>query len=240
LNKKAFPLILTLVIALMIALTGCGSSDDASESGDSSSSGKEKTIELMHLWPEGSSKQHNEIVKGIISEYEEANPGIKIETEILGNEQYKEKLKVLAASNELPDVGMTWAGGFLDPYVGGNMFAPLDDVIEADKFVPGTTEAYAVDGKTYGLPLELNITPVYYNKAKFEKYNLEVPETLDEMKEVVKTLRLCVICNEFKQYILKDKNTLWLFFKCSSCDAIIKIPRERNRAANKWEKEKWK
>ncbi|MHA1125216.1 MAG: hypothetical protein ACTSO7_04405 [Candidatus Heimdallarchaeota archaeon] len=63
---------------------------------------------------------------------------------------------------------------------------------------------------------------------------------LREAKEVVKTLRLCINCNEFKQYNLKDRNTLWLFFKCSSCDEIIKIPRDRNRAAKKWEKEKWK
>lgn len=57
-----------------------------------------------------------------------------------------------------------------------------------DSFVAGTTEAYAVDGKTYGLPLELNITPVYYNKEIFEKYNLEIPETYDQFLEVVKTL----------------------------------------------------
>ena len=63
---------------------------------------------------------------------------------------------------------------------------------------------------------------------------------IKEAKEEVKTLRLCAQCNEFKQYILKDKNTLWLFFKCNTCDEIIKIPRERNRAAKKWEKEKWK
>ena len=98
---------------------------------------------------------------------------------------------MLSASNELPDVGVTWAAGFLKPYVEGNLFAPVDDVLDGqlgDKFVAGTTEAYAIDGKTYALPLEFNIAPVYYNKAIFEQHNLEIPQTYEEFKTVVKTL----------------------------------------------------
>src|SRR5690625_6273634 len=146
----------------------------------------------MHLWPEGSSKQHNEIVSDIIVDFEEENPDVKIDLEVLSNEQYKDKLKVLSTSNELPDVGMTWAAGFLEPYVDGNKFAALDDILEGDLndlFVSGTTEAYAVEDTTYGLPLELNIVSVYYNKTIFEENNVEVPETYEEFKEVVTTLK---------------------------------------------------
>jgi len=190
LKKKAISMFFVLTMVLGLALTGCSSSSSG-DSSEGSSGGDKVTVKLMHLWPSGSSKQHNMIVNEIAAEYEEANPGVKIEQEILSNEQYKEKLKVLSASNELPDVGMTWAAGFLDPYVKGNKFAPLDDILEGglkDSFIAGTTEAYAVDGKTYGLPLELNIAPVYYNKKIFEKYNLEVPETYEDFKNVVKTL----------------------------------------------------
>ncbi len=188
-KKKAISIFFAITMIFGLALTGCSSS--SSGGADEGSSGGDVTVKLMHLWPSGSSKQHNMIVNEIAAEYEEANPGVKIEQEILSNEQYKEKLKVLSASNELPDVGMTWAAGFLDPYVKGNKFAPLDDILDGglkDSFISGTTEAYAIDGKTYGLPLELNIAPVYYNKKIFEKYNLEVPETHEEFKHVVKTL----------------------------------------------------
>ncbi|MCV9886392.1 extracellular solute-binding protein [Metabacillus halosaccharovorans] len=190
LKKKAISIFFALTMIVGLALTGCSSSSSG-ESSEGSSGGDDVTVKLMHLWPSGSSKQHNMIVNDIAAEYEKANPGVKIEQEILSNEQYKEKLKVLSASNELPDVGMTWAAGFLDPYVKGNKFAPLDDILEGglkDSFIAGTTEAYAVDGKTYGLPLELNISPVYYNKKIFEKYNLEVPETYEDFKKIVKTL----------------------------------------------------
>ncbi|MGP4039398.1 extracellular solute-binding protein [Gracilibacillus sp. D59] len=189
--KLLFP----FALVLMFALAACGGNDEGSgedsASGGNESDSSKKTIEFMHLWPEGSSKQHHEIVNSIIDEFEADHPDVKVDVEILGNEQYKEKLKVLSTSNELPDVGMTWAAGFLDPYVSGNMFAPLDDILEGplkDKFVSGTAEAYAVDGKTYGLPLELNITPLYYNSAIFEEHGVEVPSTLEELKTAIKKL----------------------------------------------------
>ncbi|MFC4386385.1 extracellular solute-binding protein [Gracilibacillus marinus] len=185
--------LLLLSLFALVFLAACGGSDgeNASKDDENESGSGDKVIEFMHLWPEGSSKQHYDIVNGIIEEYESDNPGVKVKLEILGNEQYKEKLKVLSTSNELPDVGMTWAAGFLEPYVSGNMFASLDDLLDGplkDKFVPGTAEAYALDGTTYGLPLELNITPLYYNKAIFEEHGLEAPTTFDELKEVVQTL----------------------------------------------------
>jgi raffinose/stachyose/melibiose transport system substrate-binding protein len=179
---------MSVIMLVSLALAGCSSSSSSEES---SSDGK-KVIKFMHLWPEGSSNAQFSIVKDIITEYEKDHD-VKIETEILNPDQYREKLKVLASSNELPDIGMTWSDGFIKPYVEGGMLAPLDDVVEGDAdlkdaFIPGVKESYAVDGKTYGLPLELNISYVFYNKEIFNKYNLEAPKTFEEYKNVVKTL----------------------------------------------------
>ncbi|MFD2682371.1 extracellular solute-binding protein [Bacillus seohaeanensis] len=184
-RKKAITTFFAIFSSLLL-ITGCSGSDE-----EASGSGDGKTIEFMHLWPEGSSKQHNEIVSDIIEDFESQHPDVTVDLEVLSNEQYKDKLKVLSTSNELPDVGMTWAAGFLEPYVDGDKFAPLDDLLEGDlkdSFVSGTSEAYAIDGSTYGLPLELNIATVFYNKEIFEKYDLEAPKTYKEFQEVVKTL----------------------------------------------------
>src|SRR5690625_1643572 len=184
--KKAVAIIfVTFVSVLLVA--GCSSGDESTSEG-----GDQTTVEFMHLWPEGSSKQHNKIVSDIIADFEEENPTIKIDLEVLSNEQYKDKLKVLSTSDELPDVGMTWAAGFLKPYVNGNKFATLDDILEEDlkdSFVSGTAEAYEIEGDTYGLPLELNIATVFYNQAIFDEYDLKEPETFEELEEVVKTLK---------------------------------------------------
>ncbi len=191
LKKKALPLVAAMTLLVSGVLSGCGGGQTSGGPTPSADAGENVTVKFMHLWPAGSSKQHNMIVSNIVEEYQTANPNVKIDLEVLSNDQYKEKIKVLASSNQLPDIGLTWAAGYLQPYVEGNKFATLDDVLDGglrDSFVSGTTEAYAVDGKTYGLPLELNIAPIYYNKEIFKKYNLEVPKTFDEFKTVVKTL----------------------------------------------------
>src|SRR4051812_17355444 len=182
---------MSLVMLAALALAGCSSSSSSGK--ESASSGDKKVIKFMHLWPEGSSNAQFSIVKNIIADYEKQHKDVKVETEILSPDQYRDKLKVLASSNELPDVGMTWSDGFIQPYVQGDMLEPLDDVVNGDPalkdaFIPGVKESYAVDGKTYGLPLELNISYVFYNKEIFKKYNLEVPKTFEEYKNVVKTL----------------------------------------------------
>ncbi|WP_297989371.1 extracellular solute-binding protein [Anoxybacillus sp.] len=185
--KKAHTIV--WMVIFMLVLAGC--SEKTTEKGSTEKGDEKITLTFMHLWPAGSSKQHNMIVNEIIKEFEEQNPNVKVKQEILENEQYKNKLKVLGASNELPDIGMTWAAGFLEPYAKGGLFAPLDDLLDGglrNNFVSGTTEPYALDGKTYALPLELNITPIYYNKGIFEKYNLEAPKTYEEFKRVVQVL----------------------------------------------------
>lgn len=185
--KKAISLLAVLLISILV-LAACGSSSGDEGGDNESSSGDSKTVKFMHLWPEGSSAQHHKIVNEIISDFEEEHPDISIDLEVLSNEQYKDKIKVLSTSNELPDVGMTWAAGYMKPYVKGDMYASLDDVIDEDEFVSGTLDAFAIDDTTYGLPLELNISSIFYNKAIFDEYGLEEPQTLDELKEVVATL----------------------------------------------------
>lgn len=188
-NKKWTILLLTLCLAVVTA--GCGQKSEGSGGSKGGNEGDKVTVNFMHLWPAGVSAGQNKIVNQIIDEYQKENPNVTIKQEVLDNEQYKNKLKVLSASNELPDVGVTWAAGFLKPYVEGNLFAPVDDLLSGElngKFVSGTTEAYAVNDKTYALPIEFNIAPVYYNKAIFEQFKLEVPQTYEQFQQVVKTL----------------------------------------------------
>ncbi|ULT59933.1 extracellular solute-binding protein [Neobacillus drentensis] len=186
-------MISVLVFMVLFAAIAAGCSSSSSSGDVVALNDSKKVIHFMHIWPESSSNSQYLIMKSIISDYERQHPDVKIETEIVNSDQYKDKLKVLATANELPDIGMTWSDGFIRPYVNGDMLEPLDDIVNndpalRDAFIPGVKESYAVNGKTYGLPLELNTSYVFYNKEIFKKYNLEVPKTFEEYKNVVKTL----------------------------------------------------
>ncbi|MBP1969310.1 raffinose/stachyose/melibiose transport system substrate-binding protein [Virgibacillus natechei] len=191
-KKKAVTLIISLLAVMLIA-AGCADSEDETANSDTGAenTGETSTVEFMHLWPEGSSAEHHRIVNDIIDDFEAENEGIEIDLQVLSNEQYKDQMTVLSAGDELPDVGMTWAAGYLDPFVDGDKFAPLDDLMEdglGDQFIAGTAESFEVDGSTYGLPLELNTSYVFYNQTIFDEYNLEEPETYEELEQVVDTL----------------------------------------------------
>lgn len=227
-KKKAFTTVLSLALAGGLILGGCSSSESSGDNEKEKDSDK-TVVKMMHLWPEGSSNAQYTIVDNIIKAYEEENPDIDIQTEILGNEQYKEKIKVLSASNELPDVGITWAAGYMQPFVDGKMFTPLDDIVQEDKFVAGTLDAFSVDGSAYALPLELNITPVYYNKEIFEKYNLEAPKTYDEFLKIVETL----VDNDVTPITLGNKDrwtgSMWFMYLADR----IGGPQTLNNAINR-------
>ncbi|WP_230986784.1 extracellular solute-binding protein [Cohnella fermenti] len=182
---------LALAAGLALVATGCAAHSDNDNPDLGGASDGTVTINMMHLYPQAGAAGQYRIVSKIIDEYQSENPNVVIKQEVFDNEQYKAKIKVLSAINELPDVGMTWAAGYLQPFVGGELFAPLDDLLQGDlkdSFVAGTTEAYAIEGKTYALPLEFNLAPIYYNKQIFEQYDLQVPTTYADFLNVVRTL----------------------------------------------------
>src|SRR5699024_2192224 len=121
---------LFVFIASASILAACGGAGDNEDSTGSNGSGSEgsKTVEFMHLWTEGSYTQHHKIINEIISDIEDENQDINDDVEVLSNEQYKDKIKVLATADNLPDVGMTCSAGYMEPDVQGDMYASLDDV----------------------------------------------------------------------------------------------------------------
>ncbi len=188
-KRKALTALTLICLLIGIVLTGCSSEGS---SGDGSASGGKIHLKFMHDWPKGSSPAYFNLVNEIIKDFEDKHKNVKIDVEVLNPDQYRDKIKVLGASNELPDVGLTWSNGFAKPFATGGQFTPLNDIIDKDfkdQFVPGTVESYTFDGKSYALPMEMNITYIFYNKEIFKKYHIDVPKTFDELKQAGEVLK---------------------------------------------------
>jgi len=73
--KKADTIFEVLLVSGFL-LAACGGEVD--DSGSNESSSDDKTVKFMHIWPEGSSAQHNKVVNEIIDDFEAENEGVSI------------------------------------------------------------------------------------------------------------------------------------------------------------------
>lgn len=132
-----------------------------------------------------------QVIDQINNQFMKDHPGVEIVTESYQDQTYQQKMKIYAASNKLPDVFKYWCfPSLMGPLADNGYIMPL----KAEKyakmgFVPGSLESNTINGKLYGLPVTTDFWVIYYNKAIFDKCNIKVPQTIDELMAAAKTLR---------------------------------------------------
>ncbi len=119
--------------------------------------------------------------------YEKANPGVKIDLQQVGDQPYKDKIRVLASSKQLPDIYFSWAGDFTNKFVRAGLAADLTSVIGPDTewgktMSPAALKTFEYDGKYYGVPIDLDAKFMAYNSADFAKAGLSgAPATFEDL-----------------------------------------------------------
>ncbi|MDR0540072.1 MAG: extracellular solute-binding protein [Spirochaetaceae bacterium] len=139
--------------------------------------------------------QRAEFMKRRLEQFREANPGIVIEEQGIPRDQYQTRLKTQAAAQELPNAFVSWPNTPVREFVEAGLLADIGSLLErekswADSILPIAKDEFTVNGKTYGVGLGISVTSVFfYNKALFQKYNVKVPETYDELKTAVNVFK---------------------------------------------------
>lgn len=174
--KKYLFFIFTIGILFLAACSSDGekSSNTPKDEGDS---GNKKETELTFtIW---GNEQHAAMYETLLEGFYEENPTIKVKIESIPFPDYQQKMSVLAAGNELPDVG--WVSEQMVPqFMDNNILADISDFEnDADfnmgDFIPSTLELWKKDGKLYGLPFSTPPMIIYFNKTMFEEAGLETP-----------------------------------------------------------------
>jgi multiple sugar transport system substrate-binding protein len=119
----------------------------------------------------------------------------KVELEYIPNSEYINgpKLATAFASGEGPDIFLISPGDFLRYYNGGvlqDLTPHIDAAAKAD-FPESVIASRMVDGKIYGLPMEVEPMAMYYSVKTFEEAGLnenDVPKTWEQLLEVAKKL----------------------------------------------------
>ncbi|MFW6270814.1 MAG: extracellular solute-binding protein [Bacillota bacterium] len=145
-------------------------------------------------------------VKDAIERFEADNPNVKIEHVPTQNDNYKTKLRTAMSADNAPDIFMTWGSAGLERYVNADKVYSLESDITEDwksNFMPAAMDLGIVDDEIYGIPVT-NVAPavVWYRTDIFEQQDLDVPETYDELLDVVETFT----DNGITPFALANKN----------------------------------
>ncbi|MDF2612737.1 MAG: sugar transporter substrate-binding protein [Clostridia bacterium] len=128
-----------------------------------------------------------------VQELAKAYPNVKLELDIQAQDD-GQKLQTYAATGNLPDIFQVGLSQIETFKKSGNIMV-LNDAAQKSGFIDKVHEGskvnlYNEDGNIYAFPYAGNELVVwYYNKELFEKYNVEVPKTYDELLEAVKVFK---------------------------------------------------
>lgn len=168
--------------ALVVAVFPAGSV--ATAQGD-----LEGTISFLHKYAD---PRYAPYFDGVVADYMAAHPGVTIDVTAETDQGVKDKLRVLAASNTLPDIYFSWAGDFTKKFVRGELAKDLTGDVTGDwqaSFTPAALDAYTYDGKLYGVPITLDAKYLVYNTKMFQDAGVAVPTTLEELLTACDTFK---------------------------------------------------
>ena len=133
-------------------------------------------------------KQENqEGLKNIVKAFEQANPGITIETLIIPNDADAQML-ARAAQGDLPDILQMQSYSRVREYASKGFLVDLSNTEAMTRVLSSALPAVTYDGKPYALPTDYAGIGIIYNKDIFEKVGINAPETFRELEEVCEKL----------------------------------------------------
>jgi len=196
--KKVLSMVLVTCLAGTL-MAGCGDSDTSTgtenddskvteqeNNGEAQSKGSDEKVTLTVL--AGQSTTDVGIEDMIDEALAEKYPNITLEWECVGwGADFQPKMQQYLQSG-LPDIMI---GKAQDVITYGNQ-GVLGEISSeyTDRVMDAATENVTMDGKTYGLVYNALYQGVYYNKTMFQENGWEIPETMEDLQNIIDA------CNE--------------------------------------------
>lgn len=178
------------ILATSALLAACSGSGTSESSSSANSSGK---TEISYaIWDSGQEPG----IRKIADKFEEKNPDIKINIQVVDWDNYWTMLEAGATGGSLPDTFWMHSNEIYR-YGSNEMLLPLDDYLAKSKeaklenFPDGLNEIYNIKGKQYAVPKDFDTIGLWYNKKMFDEAGIPYPDDTwdwNKLKEVAKKL----------------------------------------------------
>ncbi len=124
----------------------------------------------------------------LLDAFKAANPGINPKTIFYPEEKFVALYTAAQAAGEQIDV-LLLNGQDLRRYATSGGLISFDDLPFKNRFIPEALGPYTLDGHLWGAPVgAAGGFPIYVNQALLKKYQLSLPKTYDDLKQIAKVL----------------------------------------------------
>jgi raffinose/stachyose/melibiose transport system substrate-binding protein len=195
-TRSASVVVLGAVAAVALAACGApGTAKTASGAGPQDLVAPAEKSGTLTMVTKFADPKYAPYFESVAKAYQQANPEVTIKLEQVGDQPYKDKIRILSASKQLPDIYFSWAGDFANKFVRAGLAADLSSVIGPDTewgrtFSPAALKAFETKGQYFGVPINLDAKYLAYNKAAFAKAGVNAaPSSLEDLLGACDTLR---------------------------------------------------
>lgn len=182
--------VLSVVTAICLLLVSCSSGSYGSDEQISD------PTRVIHYVSSDLEEQQPRIISEQAREYEKKHPNMKYEFESVNTSDLVQKIQLLAASNDLPEIFSYESGRPLEQLADNGFILDIEKVFrelglqnELNPAAVKLLKSMVRDKGLYALPLEINIEGFWYNKDLFAEYGLAVPETWDDLLHVAEVFK---------------------------------------------------
>jgi sn-glycerol 3-phosphate transport system substrate-binding protein len=181
--------ILATLSAIVLVLAACGGEEagPVSETPGATPSAGTVEIDIWHSEPAA----NEETLKSMIDRFNASQNEVKVKSVYQGGpEDVMTKLMASTGSGRVPAIVFTMET-YIQRLIDSGFVTPLQDFVDQDDYDLSdlderSVQSYTVADKLWGMPYNVDIPLLYYNKVVFREVGLDPerpPQTLEELRE---------------------------------------------------------
>lgn len=181
--RRSITAVLAAAVTLALA-AGCGSDSDAPEAEPFPT---DNVTVTLSGWSLATTPEFKTLADG----FHALHPNVTVQLKEYDPAQYDTLLTADLSAGSGPDIITQKNFKMLYSYVDGGALLDVSDVAAALPATTNSKTAYAIDGKTYGVPYRQDSWVLYYNKELFAKAKVAYPDgswTWDDYAKAAKDL----------------------------------------------------